>query len=187
MMTKKAIQSILVLLLTVSLAKAQYHYDGGVNDGTYVAEGAWSGDCADIWKFDDVCEQIINDKYTVVPGDNWKEKEYKAGGEDGVNDVLEKYQIECTESGPGVECNPLGDAAARMIANEFCELEAKWSKPDYEANCRAVAINRCLGKVEEKIEASCPEKDLPTSELLDLQDQCDETVDWLISRRLLRH
>ena len=186
MMTKKAIQSILVLLLTVSLAKADY-YDGGVNDGTYVAEGAWSGDCADIWTFDDVCEQIINDKYTVVPGDNWKEKLYKYGGEDGVNDVLEKYQIDCAEIDPDVECNPLGEAAARIIADKFCGSILGRGTPDYEANCRAVAINRCLGKVEEKVEASCPEKDLPISELLDLQNQCDETIDWLLSRRLLRH
>ena len=44
-----------------------------------------------------------------------------------------------------------------------------------------------LGKIEELIgNNTCEEKDVPpdTGELLTLQQQCEETVDYLLSRRL---
>ena len=162
-------------------------YDDGKEDGTAKAEAKWSGDCSDIWNFDDVISNLIREHFTVVQGDSWKEKEYKNGGEHGVKSVLEKYQLEC---GPE-QCEDLARAAAYKIARIFCNTGLSRGKGDYEANCRAVAIMSCpgyiLGKIEELIgNNTCEEKDVPpdTGELLTLQQQCEETVDYLLSRRL---
>ena len=97
-----------------------------------------------------------------------------------------KYQLEC---GPE-QCEELARAAAYKIARGFCSRFSR-GKGDYEANCRAVAIMSCpgyiLGKIEELIgNNTCEDKDVPpdTGELLTLQQQCEETVDYLLSRRL---
>jgi hypothetical protein len=175
---------VLTVVLSVNTVKAD-HYDDGKADGNYLAEYLWSGNCADIWNFDSVCDELIEVDYTVNTGDNWNVKEYKAGGENAVNDVLGKYQLECF--GNPDECTELGSAAAYRIARAFCNEPVDKGMPDYEANCHAAAITICGGNVGYNIDDVCPDKPLTTSELVSMQDLCTETVDELILRRFLRH
>lgn len=158
-------------------------YDDGKADGKKKAENEWSGDCADIWTFDDDCEELIKNEFTVFPGDNWKEKEYKAGGEAGVNEVLQKYQQKCTG-----QCFELGSAAAYKIAREYCGINTSgYRPPDFEIVCRAFAIFGCKWLVGPEIsdlinEGGCGDEDEPNIfELFYLQKQCRDTIDDLLS------
>jgi len=124
---------------------------------------------------------LIKIHYTVFPGDNWKEKEYKAGGEAGVNEVLKKYQLKCTG-----QCFELGSAAAYKIARAYCDTPYR-PQVNFETACRTIAIITCYFQVGNEIsnlinEGRCGDEDEPNIfELFYQQKQCPDTIDELLS------
>jgi hypothetical protein len=98
----------------------------------------------------------------------------------GAYQVVVKQENKCLNDTPD-ECYDLGHGAAQQIAYDFCPFSATSyhhgeDEPDYKASCRSVAYGVCEGAIYQYVrDNGC--KDITTSELKDLQDECKGQVD----------
>jgi hypothetical protein len=96
-----------------------------------------------------------------------------------VDQVVAKYEKQCLENSPD-ECYDLGQAAAQMIAFNYCPFSAQadataYGQPNYKASCRSVAYGVCEGAIYGYVrDNGCS---ISTSKLNQLQDECEDQVD----------
>ena len=98
---------------------------------------------------------------------------FRAGMEQGLNDIEET----CLNGSPD-ECIELGNLSAQIIAARHCGLFTPRGRPNFQAICRDVGINTCRGGVFNQVTDLCGSP--RTSDLLRLQDDCEDQVDRLI-------
>jgi hypothetical protein len=92
--------------------------------------------------------------------------------------VVTKYEKQCLDDSPD-ECYDLGQAAAQIIAFDFCPFSAAdatgYSQPNYKASCRSVAYGVCEGAIYSNVRGNgCS---ISTSQLSKLQNKCEGQVD----------
>jgi hypothetical protein len=93
--------------------------------------------------------------------------------------VVAKYEKQCLENSPD-ECYDLGQAAAQMIAFDYCPFSVQadataYGQPNYKASCRSVAYGVCEGAIYGYVrDNGCS---ISTSKLNQLQDECEDQVD----------
>lgn len=94
--------------------------------------------------------------------------------------IVQEYESQCFNSNAD-ECNDLGQAAAQIIAYDYCPFSVAedepygYSMPNYEDTCRDVAEGICEGALYGYIrDNGCS---ISTSALRNLQDDCGDQVD----------
>jgi hypothetical protein len=94
--------------------------------------------------------------------------------------VVDKYEKQCLDDSPD-ECYDLGQAAAQMIAFDYCPFNAAdeaataYGQPNYKASCRSVAYGVCEGAIYGYVrDNGCS---ISTSKLNQLQAECEDQVD----------
>lgn len=101
-------------------------------------------------------------------------KGFRAGMEQGINDI----ERQCLDDSPD-QCLELGNEAAAIIAARHCGASsANRRPPNFQRICREVGINQCRGRVFNQVTDLCGSP--RTSDLLRLQDECEDQVDRLI-------
>jgi hypothetical protein len=96
-----------------------------------------------------------------------------------IDQVVAKYEKQCLDDTPD-ECYDLGQAAAQMIAFDFCPFSAQsdataYGQPNYKASCRSVAYGVCEGAIYNNVrDNGCS---ISTSQLNNLQNKCKGQVD----------
>jgi len=151
-------------------------YSDGVTKGKQEAEKIWRNNgstCSYVWNFEDDVDQMLDRKY-------WADTSYNDGVKDGAEMIVNKYERQCLNNNVD-ECDDLGQAAAQIIAYDYCPISAiedepvGYGTPNYKATCRSVAYGICKGAIYGYVrDNGCG---ISTSTLLNLQDDCEYQVD----------
>ena len=159
-------------------------------DGQQEVQKAWEelgSDCGYAFALDEEAKKFKKENY---PSDtnNSSQEAYNKCARMGVDAKVDQIQYECFEVDPAT-CKQLGeDAAAVIVFQEVCVPTGGTSysngNADYEESCREFATNVCTGEVSRKASAYCPDVPLTTSDLLRLQDMCEDVVDDLTGAAL---
>lgn len=85
----------------------------------------------------------------------------------------------------GNQCVKLGETAAELIVkDEWCKPDGSSaysdSDRDWRSDCRQAAYGVCKGAIVDVQEDWCPKKTFKTSQLLDLQDMCEDQVNDMV-------
>ncbi|KAL7506715.1 hypothetical protein ACHAXN_004503 [Cyclotella atomus] len=171
--------------VSVKKSKTNMSCDGDFNSGVYlgadVAEKMWKeqgSSCSNIWGFEDQVDNYLESKYPTDTSD-WRKNSCHEGMKKGADQVVAKYEKQCLDDTPD-ECYDLGQAAAQMIAFDFCPFSAQsdataYGQPNYKASCRSVAYGVCEGAIYNNVrDNGCS---ISTSQLNNLQNKCKGQVD----------
>jgi hypothetical protein len=172
--------SIIISVLSSTPTESCGDFYSGLDHGVQVAEYMWSqggSSCSNIWSFDDEVNDYLDKNYPTDTS-NWRTNACNQGVEEGAQQVVEKYEYECLGESPD-ECYDLGLAAAQQIAYNFCPRQAIFQPydhvPSYKAQCKDVAESVCEGAVYRYVDC-----DITTSELLDLQKDCEDQIESMV-------
>jgi len=83
----------------------------------------------------------------------------------------------------GSVCTDLGDAAAEhVVKDNWCTPNSggTYSTSSFPESCKEVAYSVCEGTIRDVADRWCPNKNMKTSQLLDLQDECEDQVDSMV-------
>lgn len=163
-------------------------YDDGKAEGIQKAEEFWIDKgytCGGVWTFDEDCEdKFIEGIYAEETGDDWEKEDFKEGARDGVLQVVNEKEKECLGA-PDLQCMPLGEAAAGRIARDWESCDVNFANgghpPDYEEDCRLLAIDVCEGFMYDAVKKYCPMATASTSDIRDLAAECEKEVDRMIN------
>ena len=83
------------------------------------------------------------------------------------------------------DCVELGNVAAELvILHSWCTPgeggTAPFRTPSYMAQCKDVANSVCEGHVPDVAQRWCPDKTMTTTNMLQLQGECEEQVDSMV-------
>ena len=121
-------------------------------------------------------------KDTLYPANtgNWKLQAYNECARDyGVDPVVSDIEDGCLGD-DNSQCIDLGETAASIIVYEnVCNIYAS-AKHNYLQDCRNVAYGICEGSILNKIQQQCPQNSVPTSELSELMDMCEDQVNSMV-------
>ena len=161
-------------------------FSNGLRAGQNAAERIWRNDmrenCANVLgnQFRDNIRQVQRSRGWNANGNNFRATSFNKGARAGMQKVIDKYEKKCL-SDSADECIALGNEAAAIIANRFCETPPTRNRlRKFQEKCRQVGINKCRGNVS-RATSNIRQCNAPnTRDLRDLQRQCTSTVNTLL-------
>merc|ERR1719254_304519 len=97
---------------------------------------------------------------------------------------------DCPDEQPGCnigvdDCAEMGAPAAELVVlNNWCQPgspgTSPFRTPDYVAQCKEVATSICEGQIYGVAQRWCADKAMSTSEMLSLQNECEDQVDGML-------
>jgi hypothetical protein len=173
-------------------------YQDGYREGNEKASHIWKKDfdkdCYNIFDYGIIVrDELILGKFKERKGQNWKDEAFNHGGRDGANAEVVDNQKDCLDP---VYCDELGITAAEQIAADFCRTKNAGSLQQNRepvVMCRKSARRTCEGNMYNTIKTTLARTgscrgiaddnldNLSTSELLYLQDGCEDQVDGMIN------
>jgi len=159
--------------------------EDGWEDGAKSVQQLWKktgSNCANVWGLEAEADKMKKKDYSE--GGNWEEESYNECARDAVDAEVEKIEKTCLEDNSS-QCSSLGYAAAEhVVKDNWCtpggdDPDAQQT-PDYKAECKKAATSICEGQIPTVAYRWCPEKKMSTSQLVDLQDECEDQVDAMV-------
>lgn len=155
----------------------------GWHDGADDLNDLWEdsgSNCNNIWDLEDDAEDLKDEKYS--DDSDWSTASYNECAQDAIDAEVRKLEEECLENDSS-QCMDLGYAAAELVVkNNWCtpDGEDATTQSDYKAECKEAATSICEGQIPAVASRWCPEQNMSTSQLLDLQDECEDQVDSMV-------
>lgn len=159
--------------------------EDGYNDGRNSAWRIWndqlSANCYNVWDLERLTEELIDEMYS--DNSDWQQESFNTCAINAVHDEVERIEQLCLENDSS-QCIELGNTAAELV------VQSNWCTPgyftpftigpDYKANCKEAATSICEGQIPNVASRWCPGQTMSTSQMLDLQDRCEEQVDSMV-------
>lgn len=162
--------------------------EDGYNDGVEDVENMWEkkpfyGDCDNAWGLSDAAEDLKEDKYPEDDS-NWRMDTYYKCGRNGVDDEVATIEKECFYDSSS-QCTDLGNAAAEIVVmDNWCTPSGAYGAahkdPNYKKECKEAAVTICEGNISNVANRWCPDKNLSTGKLKQLQDECEDQVNDMV-------
>lgn len=165
-------------------ATCQEGFGAGQMSVWEIWEDDMDSNCDNIWGLEDAADDMKDDEYPENAS-NWKDQAYNDCARDGVDHQVDHYEEECLGDDPS-QCQDLGETAAEIIVfDNVCVPDMSGSaygnaEPDYKETCREVAYGICTGYISTTINKYCSDSNVSTSELLELQNKCEDQVDSMV-------
>ena len=157
----------------------------GTQAGESSANSLWAaapfyGNCDNVWDLQTSADEMKDTLYPANTG-NWKLQAYNECARDyGVDPVVSDIEEGCLGD-DNSQCIDLGETAASIIVYQnVCDKYGATAYHNYLQDCRNVAYGICKGNILNKIQQQCPQNSVPTSELSELMDMCEDQVNSMV-------
>eukprot|EP00579_Thalassiosira_antarctica_P016244 CAMPEP_0201944986 /NCGR_PEP_ID=MMETSP0903-20130614/53672_1 /ASSEMBLY_ACC=CAM_ASM_000552 /TAXON_ID=420261 /ORGANISM="Thalassiosira antarctica, Strain CCMP982" /LENGTH=306 /DNA_ID=CAMNT_0048488043 /DNA_START=136 /DNA_END=1056 /DNA_ORIENTATION=- len=157
----------------------------GMKDGQEEVRQAWRNNgqnCDDVWSVENEANRIKERKFPRNSG-NWRTETYNECARRGVDDEVGRIEKECLEDDSS-QCTDLGNAAAELVVmDNFCTPDSDRGdkgRTDYKRECKKAAYRVCEGNIPNVADRWCPDKNMSTSKLSELQDKCRRQVNSMV-------
>jgi len=138
-------------------------------------------DCDNVWQLSDEAEDLKDDEFPDDDDTDWRTSTYNDCARNGVDSEVTAIEKECLWDDSS-QCTDLGNSAAEIVVmDNWCTPDfAIYKDPNYKKECKDAAVTICEGNISNVANSWCPDKNLSTGKLKQLQDECEDQVNDMV-------